>query len=146
MSRSPSPASSLDFYDSDPSSEEAYTPRRRAPTKRNGALANAVAGPSNGGAKTTKIRINLGSLRVSRDVAAQHPADGEVEEDENAQFDGEEDGLLDSRIVDLSQQGLVKDHHIRPLWVDEDGNMYVIHFMSRVVIDILAAFSKLSRL
>ena len=121
MSRSPSPASSLDFFESDASSEEEYRPQgtRRAPARRTPA-ASTSAGAANGRTGGTKIRINLTSLREARDLAAQHPAEGGFEEEEY----GDED-LLGSRVVDLSEQGLVKDHAIRPLWVDEDGNMWV---------------------
>ena len=114
MSRSPSPASSLDFFESDASSsEEEYTPRRRAPVKRGGP-SNAVSRGSG-----TTIRINLGALRGAQVAAAQHPADGDVDEDVD---------ISDSRVVDLSEEGLVKDHHIRPLWVDDEGNIILEAF------------------
>ncbi|ORX41081.1 putative general RNA polymerase II transcription factor [Kockovaella imperatae] len=125
MSRSPSPASSLDFYQSDASSEEEYRPRRRTADKRGGgsggsatAAASAWTAPKTSG--TTKIRINLGALRNAQAAAAAHPAEGEIDEDVE-EIEG-------SRIVDLSDQGLVKDHHIRPLWVDDDGNIILEAF------------------
>jgi len=106
MSRSESPASSLDFYDSDPS-EEDYRPHR---IRKRG-------GPSIAPAKKgLTIKLNLG---VGRGAPAQ-------EEEFDASYDAyDEDGNMQSRVVDLSGQDLVRDHAIRPLWVDEQGNMYV---------------------
>jgi hypothetical protein len=105
MSRSESPASSLDFYDSDPSEEE-YRPQRTA--KRSGPSAAPVK-------KGLTIKLNLGSAKGAP-----------VQEQEfDASYDAyDEEGPMQSRIVDLSGQDLVRDHAIRPLWVDEQGNMY----------------------
>lgn len=127
MSRSPSPASSLDFVDSDDSgSDEVYTPvRRRAPaTKKRGAVKR------NGGAAApvAPLKINLSALARAQAVTAAHPADGEIDEDE-AMDDGGEllDGLMGGgRGVDLSGLELKVDHAARPLWVDEHGNMYAL--------------------
>jgi DNA excision repair protein ERCC-3 len=33
---------------------------------------------------------------------------------------------MGSRVVDLSNRELKKDHSARPLWVDEAGHMYVV--------------------
>lgn len=109
MSRSSSPASSLDFYDSDPSSQEDYRPRRT--TKR-----TAIASSSK---KTTTVRLNLGAARNVPEASIAN-----VEEDDYE--DEREGGLIGRRGVDLSKQELVRDHDFRPLWVDDEGNMYVI--------------------
>jgi DNA excision repair protein ERCC-3 len=124
MSRSPSPASSLDYFQSSGSaSEDDYVPRSRAPGKRKGGGAGgkkAGAGP--------KLKINLSALQRARDVAAAHPVEGDVDEDEYGVDDEETgylDGLLGRKGVDLSSLELKADHAARPLWVDEYGNMYV---------------------
>jgi DNA excision repair protein ERCC-3 len=130
MSRSDSPASSLDFISSDGSaSEEEYRPsaHKRAGNKRRPIQANAVAGPSTstavtGGKKSIKIRINVGA--ASRAGAALHPVDGDVEMDEAVEE--QVAGVMGSRVVDLSNRELKKDHSARPLWVDEAGHMYVV--------------------
>lgn len=127
MSRSPSPASSLDYFQSDGSaSEDEYdpSPARRAPGKRRiGATGNGGAGK-----KGLTIKINLSALARARDTAAAHPADGAVEEDEEADGGEEEDMelMMGGTVVDLSNRELKKDHTARPLWVDESGHMYVI--------------------
>lgn len=121
MSRSESPASSLDFEASDKSgSEEEYNPssRRRAPNKR-----------VPGGKKGLSLKINLSALQRARDVAAAHPAEGDVEDDDGADWQDVE-GVIGTRGVDLSGQPLKDDHAIRPLWVDDNGNMYVSPFAS----------------
>ena len=97
MSRSESPASSLDFYDSDPSEEE-FRPQR------------AKRGP-----KKLTIKLNL----------AGRASQAAPEEEFDASYDAYNDAAPQSHIVDLSEQDLVRDHEIRPLWVDEQGNMYV---------------------
>lgn len=129
MSRSESPASSLDFFQSDASgSEEEYTPatHRRAANKRRPAqTSNAVAGPSTGGArKALKIKINVGAASSSRAGAAMHPVEGDVEMDE--EIEEQVAGVMGSRVMDLSNRELKKDHSARPLWVDEAGHMYVV--------------------
>jgi DNA excision repair protein ERCC-3 len=127
MSRSPSPASSLDYFRSDASgSEEEYTPatHRRAANKRR--PANAVAGPSTatpGVKKALKIRINVGAASSSRAGAAMHPMEGDVEMDE--EIEEQAAGVMGNRVMDLSNRELKKDHSARPLWVDEAGHMYV---------------------
>jgi DNA excision repair protein ERCC-3 len=131
MSRSPSPASSLDYFQSSGSaSEDDYVPRSRAPGKRKGGAASsgkkAGAGP--------KLKINLSALQRARDVAAAHPLEGDVDEDEYGVDDEEAgylDGLLGRKGVDLSSLELKADHAARPLWVDEYGNMYVQFSMFR---------------
>jgi len=105
MSRSPSPASSLDFYDSDPSSEEDYRPRKSA--KR------AAAAPA--AKKTTTVRLNLKAARTAPEASIVD-VDDEDEEERGG-------GLIGRRGVDLSKQDLVRDHDFRPLWVDDEGNM-----------------------
>jgi DNA excision repair protein ERCC-3 len=138
MSRSPSPASSLDYFQSSGSaSEDDYQPRRRAPVKRK--TASAKKGPT--------IRINLSALARARDVAAAHPIEGDVEEDEYGVNDEEAGylvGLLGRKGVDLSGQELKGDHAARPLWVDEYGNMYgyVLQIVNRAE---CVAFSRRSR-
>lgn len=109
MSRSASPASSLDFFESDASSEEEYRPRRT--TKR-------TAGGTNKSGPSVKLTIN------PRVVQRAQQAMDEVLDDE---YDDEEEGggIVGRRGVDLSAQELVRDHEIRPLWVDEQGNMSV---------------------
>lgn len=117
MSRSPSPASSLDYFQSDGSaSEDDYTPHRRGPNKR---AAPAPAGQK----KATSLKINLSALKRARDVATAHPAEGDIEEDVYDDDGG--DGFLGSGAVDLSEQPMKTDHELRPIWVDEYGNMYV---------------------
>jgi DNA excision repair protein ERCC-3 len=131
MSRSPSPASSLDFISSAGSeSEEEYRPtaHKRAINKRRTVQANAVAGPSSGGGgggakKAIKIKINLGA--AARSGAALHPVDGDVELDDDV-LEEQVAGVMGSRVVDLSNRELKKDHSARPLWVDEAGHMYVM--------------------
>jgi hypothetical protein len=130
MSGSLSPASSLDYFESDASGSEAeYTPatHRRAANKRR--PANAVAGPSTstapaGGKKALKIRINVGAASSSRAGAAMHPMEGDVEMDE--EVEEQVAGVMGSRVMDLSNRELKKDHAARPLWVDEAGHMYVV--------------------
>lgn len=129
MSRSESPASSLDFISSDGSaSEDEYRPQahKRALNKRRTAPApaNAVASGSGSGsgAKTgIKIKINLGA--AARQGASLHPIEGDVEDDE---IQDQVASVMGSRVVDLSNRDLKKDHASRPLWVDEAGNMYVM--------------------
>lgn len=117
MSRSPSPASSLDFVDSDPSgSEDEYAPvKRRAPAKA----------PARGGAAAaTGIKINLTALQRAREVASSHPADGAVDYDDGGDDGGGFlEGLVGRRGIDLSDENLKADHAARPLWIDESGNM-----------------------
>jgi hypothetical protein len=43
--------------------------------------------------------------------------------DEGDDFDEEDYAVVGRRVIDLSAQELVRDHEIRPLWVDEEGNM-----------------------
>jgi len=112
MSRSPSPASSLDFFESDASSEQEYRPRRTTKRTAAAAAASKRAGPS--------AKVNP---RVAQRAAQ---AMDEVLGDEYDEEDGEEgSGLVGRRGIDLSGQELVRDHEIRPLWVDEQGNMFV---------------------
>ena len=130
MSRSPSPASSLDYFQSSGSaSEDDYTPRSRTVGKRK-AGGKKKAGPS--------LKINLSALQRAKDAAAQYPVVGDVEEDEYGVDEDEEgylDGLLGWKGVDLSNQALKADHAARPLWVDEYGNMYVcVHFIHLVTL------------
>lgn len=130
---SASPASSLDFISSDGSaSEDEYRPQthKRAINKRRpppaSSSTNAVASGSGSGAgsgaKTgIKIRLNLGA--ASRTGAALHPIDGDIEDDEIQEAVA---SVMGSRVVDLSNRELKKDHASRPLWVDEAGQMYVV--------------------
>ena len=126
MSDPQSPASSLDFISSDESeSGQEYTPatHRRALNKRRPATATAAAGPSTAGArKALKIKINLGS--AARSGAALHPVEGDVEMDD--EIEEQVAGVMGSRVMDLSNRELKKDHSARPLWVDEGGHMYVM--------------------
>lgn len=122
MSRSPSPASSLDFADSAGSgSEEEYTPvRRRQPPARRGAAKKGVV--AKGKKAAVPLRINLSALQRAQAVTSAHPAEGTIEDDED---EGEfVDGIIGARGVDLSGLDLKADHAARPLWVDEHGNMY----------------------
>jgi DNA excision repair protein ERCC-3 len=108
MSDPGSPASSLDFFQSDESGSEAeYAPatHRRAANKRR--PNNAAAGPS-----------------TARAGAALHPMEGDVEMDE--EVEDQVAGVMGSRVMDLSNRELKKDHSARPLWVDEAGHMYVV--------------------
>lgn len=120
MSRSPSPASSLDYFQSDKSgSEQEYNPssRRRAPGKRR-------VVPS--GKKGVPLKINLSALQRAREVAAAHPAEGAIEDEDGLEDWEDTEGVDGTRGFDLSGQPLKDDHAIRPLWVDDNGNMYVI--------------------
>lgn len=119
MSRSPSPASSLDFVSSDGGSSSGSDyggSRRRQPKK-------AAGRPPPQQRKKITLKLNVGGVRASRDAVAAHQA---MAEDE---YDDEEDGtegLQINRRADLSRQGLKDDHDLRPLWVDEYGNMQVV--------------------
>lgn len=105
-SRSPSPASTLDFADSS-GSEAEYVPAKRA-----------RKAPAGGKKKAAVAKINLSALQRAQSVAAAHPADGDVEEE--PEYDDEEGGPMD-----LSSLDLKPDHAARPLWVDDSGHMYV---------------------
>ena len=110
MSRSPSPASSLDFISSSGSEEEEYRPQKKRGTA---AASSSRKGPT--------IKINMRGLKSAQNAAALHPMDGDVEEEEY-----ESRAVVGMRGVDLSDQDLVRDHELRPLWVDETGNMSVL--------------------
>ncbi|OCF45679.1 DNA excision repair protein ERCC-3 [Kwoniella heveanensis CBS 569] len=147
MSRSPSPASSLDFFESDPSSEEDFIPRRRV-RKVGPALGGSkkvAGGPSKG---APKIKINLTALQRSREIEAAHPADGPIEEDDVGEGDEDDEGYFDGMIgkrgVDLSNQELKPDHALRPLWVDDKGNIIVEAFapFARQAQDFLVAIAE----
>lgn len=123
MSRSPSPVSSLDFFESDGSaSEDEYRPsaHKRAVNKRRPA---AVAAPSGSGQKKgLTIKLNLSA--AARHGAAMHPTDGDVDMDD--EVEEQVASVMGGRVVDLSNRDLKKDHSSRPLWVDEQGQMYVL--------------------
>lgn len=129
MDRSPSPASSLDFFQSDESaSEDEYRPsaHKRAVNKRRPA-ANAVAsgsGTSAGAGVKKAITIKLNLSAAARHGAALHPVDGDVDMDDEVQE--QVASVMGGRVVDLSNRELKKDHASRPLWVDEAGQMYVL--------------------
>lgn len=121
MSRSPSPASSLDFFESDGSaSEDEYRPsaHKRAVNKRRPFSAAAAGGAK----KALTIKLNLSA--AARHGAALHPVDGEVDMDD--EVEEQVASVMGSRVVDLSNRDLKKDHASRPLWVDEAGQMYVL--------------------
>lgn len=134
MSRSPSPASSLDFFQSDVSaSEDEYRPsaHKRAVNKRrppaaaasgSGSGTTARGGAGAGVKKALTIKLNLGA--ASRQGAALHPVDGDVDMDD--EVEEQVASVMGSRVVDLSNRDLKKDHASRPLWVDEAGQMYVM--------------------
>jgi DNA excision repair protein ERCC-3 len=127
MSRSPSPASSLDFAQSSggSGSEEEYTPvRRKAPTARKAPAATAGKKGKKGKAAAGPLKINLSALRRAQAVTSAHPAEGPIEDDEEFGEGEFADGLIGARGVDLSGLELKADHAARPLWVDEHGNMY----------------------
>lgn len=69
-------------------------------------------------------KINLTALARSQAIAAAHPAEGDIGEDDDIQE--QEEGIIGRRGVDLSGLDLKADHAARPLWVDEHGNMYVL--------------------
>ncbi|ORY26573.1 putative general RNA polymerase II transcription factor [Naematelia encephala] len=118
MSRSPSPDESLDGFVSDGSDEsEEYRPRRRAANKRNVRAAR--------GGKVS-LKVNLSALQRAREVEALYPVDGEVEEDE-AIAEVEDTGFMDG-VLDLSELRLKDDHALRPLWVDDYGNIILEAF------------------
>lgn len=129
MSRSASPASSLDFAQSSggSGSEEEYQPVRRqrqAPTRRPAPATSRQKGKK--GKASGPIKINLSALQRAAAVTSAHPADGDIEEDEPEEFT---DGLIGHRGVDLSGLELKADHAARPLWVDEHGNMYAYSYL-----------------
>lgn len=111
MSRSPSPASSLDFVHSDPSEDEYAPMRNRARARKPKKAAKPAAGK-------TGLKINLSALQRA---AAAHPAEGQFDDEDEG-----DDGFLDrlgGRAIDLSDETLKADHAARPLWIDEAGNM-----------------------
>lgn len=120
---SPAP-SSLDFAASGESEDE-YIPVRRArqaPKRGTGAGAGARGG---GAAPKKGPTINLGALKRAQALAAVHPVEGDVEDDEVLEG-GEFMGQGKRIAIDLSDLDLKPDHAARPLWVDESGHMYVI--------------------
>lgn len=137
-SRSDSPASSLDFISSDGSaSEDEYRPQahKRAVNKRRtgpapaasasastSVVAPVASGSGNGKKKGITIKLNLSS--AARSGAALHPVEGDVDMDDEIQE--QVASVMGSRVVDLSNRDLKKDHASRPLWVDEAGQMYVL--------------------
>ena len=129
MSRSPSPASSLDYFDSSGSaSEDDYMPRSTR-TRKVPQSARGAAGPSTSKGRKITLKLNLGAAGAAREVAVAHPAEGEVDEDdyEIGDEEGAVEGLMARRGADFSDQDLKRDHAARPLWVDEYGNMSVCH-------------------
>ncbi|KAK4688853.1 DNA excision repair protein ERCC-3, partial [Tremellales sp. Uapishka_1] len=128
MSRSPSPASSLDFLASEASaSEDEYAPsssRRRGPPPR------PRRGPAN--KNGASLKINLSALARAKDIASAHPAEGD-DYDEEGYAQGVDQGYgflggLGNRTIDLSGEDLKMDHAARPLWIDEDGNIILEAF------------------
>lgn len=126
MSEPSSPASSLDFFESDASADSDYdeAPRRtrKQPSKKYGARHGTSTPTASGSGSGTKIKINLSSLQrraVEGNTAVEQEEEGD--EDEEGYFDG----LIGKRGVDLSGQTLKGDHSLRPLWVDDRGNMWV---------------------
>ena len=51
-------------------------------------------------------------------------------EDDDGEDCEDSEGLVGIYGVDLSGQPLKEDHAIRPLWVDENGNMYALYFLA----------------
>lgn len=130
MSRSPSPASSLEFMSSSDSEAE-YRPqqRKRAPPPK----------------KSAGIKINLSALQRARTVATAHPADGQDYDEEIPRGDeGFLDSLMGGRAIDLSDQNLKADHMNRPLWIDEDGNIILeaFHSLAPAAQDFLVAIAE----
>ncbi|EJT47899.1 general RNA polymerase II transcription factor [Trichosporon asahii var. asahii CBS 2479] len=117
MSRSASPASSLEFMSSDMSdSEDDFRPqqRKRAPAPK----------------KAAPIKINLSALQRARNVATAHPADDQDYDEEIPRGGGGGflDSLMGGRAIDLSHEHLKADHANRPLWIDEGGNIILEAF------------------
>jgi DNA excision repair protein ERCC-3 len=112
MSDPGSPASSIDYLDSEYSSEgddddyNQYKPRKTKQSQKPVAPVSGIQVVSAGG---TKIRINTRGLQPIANVEV-----------------GQNKGLVLREAVDLSDQDLKVDHAVRPLWVDELGNMYVM--------------------
>ncbi|RXK41677.1 DNA excision repair protein ERCC-3 [Tremella mesenterica] len=135
MSRSPSPASSLDYFESSGSaSEDDYVPHsRRAPRK----AVTSAAGPS----KKITLKFNLSAINQSIQAAAEHPTEGAIEDD---YLMGNEDGSNTLGGADFSNQDLKKDHAARPLWVDEYGNIILEAFapLAQAAQDFLIAISE----
>lgn len=135
MSEISSPASSLDFFESDGSADSDYdeAPRRtrKPPPKKPGARRGTSTPTASGSEFGTKIKINLSSLQrraVEGGTAIEQEEEGD--EDEEGYFDG----LIGKRGVDLSGQTLKGDHGLRPLWVDDRGNMWVFWLRHNQVI------------
>jgi DNA excision repair protein ERCC-3 len=133
MSDPGSPASSIDYLDSDYSSEgegddNLYKPGGAGARKPAAKAAKVPQGNiqvvSAGG---TKIRINTKGLQPFANADT-----------------GLGRGLILRDAVDLSDQDLKKDHAVRPLWVDELGNMYVVTWMPCSFASILEAFAVLA--
>lgn len=152
MSEISSPASSLDFFESDGSADsdydEALRRTRKQPPKKPGARRGTSTPTASGSEFGTKIRINLSSLqRRAVEGGAAIEQEEEGDEDEEGYFDG----LIGKRGVDLSGQTLKGDHALRPLWVDDRGNMWVLwpptqpgHWltMSGSIVEAFAPFAK----
>lgn len=116
MSRSPSPASSLDFVSSNggSSSESDFGPSRRRQAKK-------TRQPPQQKKKIT-LKLNVGGVRAAREAGPS--ALQELPQDEYDDDEDDAEGLQIDRRADLSRHGLKDDHDLRPLWVDEYGNMY----------------------
>ncbi|EAL23231.1 hypothetical protein CNBA5750 [Cryptococcus deneoformans B-3501A] len=145
MSEPSSPASSLDFFESDASADSDYdeAPRRtrKQPSKKYGARHGTSTPTASGSGSGTKIKINLSSLQrraVEGNTAVEQEEEGD--EDEEGYFDG----LIGKRGVDLSGQTLKGDHSLRPLWVDDRGNIIVEAFapFAKQAQDFLVAISE----
>ncbi|ODN83005.1 hypothetical protein L202_01236 [Cryptococcus amylolentus CBS 6039] len=142
MSEVSSPASSLDFFESDGSDGSDYGAPRRAPVARKPTKkANARSGAGSLAPAKKSLKINLTALqRKQAGANAQAAGDEEVSGDEDEAFDG----LIGSRGVDFSNQELKSDHSLRPLWVDDVGNIIVEAFapFAKQAQDFLVAISE----
>ncbi|WVO17278.1 hypothetical protein L204_104970 [Cryptococcus depauperatus] len=134
MSGASSPASSLDFFESDAASDESdYTPRKpvrkAAPLRKNAKVTSTTR---------TNIRINL-SVPKNSAVTTLDRSEGAGIEDERYY-----DDLTGKRVVDLSGQHLKSDYSLRPLWVDDRGNIIVEAFapFAKQAQDFLVAISE----
>ncbi|BEJ16468.1 hypothetical protein CspHIS471_0510730 [Cutaneotrichosporon sp. HIS471] len=130
MSRESSPASSLDFINSDESEDEYAELRKKQLAKQR---------PKKAAAPRTVPKINLTALQRA---AAAHPAEGQFDSD----AEGEDSGFL-GRLggsIDLSKQQLKPDHAARPLWIDETGNIILEAFspLANAAQDFLVAIAE----
>ena len=136
MSREGSPASSLDYFQSDEDSDD----NEYAPGSTARATPSARGGPST--TRPITIKLNLSAVKQP----SQRTVAEVVEDDDTHPYYGgvEGDGDGFSGAVDLSSQDLKPDHQARPLWVDEHGNIILEAFapLAQAAQDFLIAIAE----